>query len=220
MNMHIPENILNDWQDLIDLTAQIFEVPAALIMKLSDPYIEVLTASKADENPYKPGNREQVWNSGLYCERVIRSKEVLAVPNALEDDAWKENPDIQLNMISYLGYPIMLPDDEVFGTICVLDTAEHAYAPSYRVLLGKFRDMMQHDLELMHMNQVLGDTARRVTEYLGELQHLRGIVSMCSYCKSIKTSQGEWQPVETYLIGHPNAQFSHGVCPACMKKHL
>ncbi len=220
MRIDISSKILSSWQELLNLAAEIFQVPAALIMRLEDPYIEVLAASSSEGNPYTPGSREEVWDSGLYCEKVIRSREPLEVAYAPAEAQWKDNPDIKLDMVSYLGYPIFLPDSKPFGTICVLDTKEHAYAPAFRDLLGKFRDIIENDLELLHINQTLGDTNKRMAEYLGELQHLRGVVSICAYCKDIKDQGGTWQPVEKFLIGHPGAGFSHGICPVCLKKQM
>ena len=81
----------------------------------------------------------------------------------------------------------------------------------------KFRDLVQSDLELIYMNQMLGDKNKNLTDYLMELQALRGLVHMCANCKSIKDDQGNWHPIEAYLIQHPEASFSHGICPKCMK---
>jgi GAF domain-containing protein len=60
-------------------------------------------------------------NPGLYCETVMKTRQPLLVPNAVRDEQWQPSPDIKLEMISYLGVPIVCPDGEVFGTICVLD---------------------------------------------------------------------------------------------------
>jgi len=37
----------------------------------------------------------------------------------LRDENWKNNPDIKLNMVSYLGVPILFPDGNPFRTIPV-----------------------------------------------------------------------------------------------------
>jgi PAS domain S-box-containing protein len=49
-------------------------------------------------------------------------------------------------MISYLGVPIVWPDGEVFGTICVLDQKPDAYGELYRKLLLQWRDVLEADL--------------------------------------------------------------------------
>jgi PAS domain S-box-containing protein len=49
-------------------------------------------------------------------------------------------------MISYLGVPIVWPDGEVFGTICVLDKKPNEYGELYSKLLLQWRDVLQADL--------------------------------------------------------------------------
>lgn len=214
----VPKDIQEKWQDIVNIVAQLCEVPAALIMKLIDPDISVFISSKSEGNPYHPGDKEHFEDSGLYCETVIKSKSKLLVPDALADEHWENNPDIKLNMISYLGFPIFLPGGEPFGTICILDLKRNEYSSVIEKLMLKFRDMIESHLELIYFNQALGDKNKRLTDYLMELQALRGIVPICSSCKSIRDKEDNWHPIEHYLIQHPEAEFSHGICPECMKR--
>ncbi|HBC85484.1 MAG TPA: hypothetical protein DCZ94_00880 [Lentisphaeria bacterium] len=214
----VPESIIRDWQEIADILSQVLDVPAALIMRLSDPDIKVFVSSKSERNPYHPGDKEHFSGSGLYCETVIKSGGKLLVPNALTDEKWKNNPDVKLNMISYLGFPIMLPGKKPFGTICVLDNKANQYSPTAESIILKFRSIIESNLELIYMNQALGDKNRQLSDYLMEIQALRGIVPICSSCKSIRDGQGNWHPIENYFIKQPQADFTHGICPECMKK--
>ena len=128
IRVDLPEDTMSKWQTIIDLVAELIGVPAALIMRLVKSDIEVFISSRSDGNPYRPGEHEKFFGSGLYCETVINSKNKLLVPNALNDEKWENNPDIKLNMISYLGFPILLPDGKPFGTICVHDIKENTYS--------------------------------------------------------------------------------------------
>jgi GAF domain-containing protein len=218
MHFEVSASIVRNWQEIVDILAEMGGIPAALIMRLRDPDIEVFVSSHSEGNTYQHGDKEKLWGSGLYCETVIKTRNKLLVPNALAESAWKENPDIELGMISYLGFPILLPNQEPFGTICVLDNKENRYSEKFEKLISKFRDLVQADLEIVYMNQVLGDKNKRLSDYLMELQALRGLVHICANCKSIRDNQGKWHPIEDYLIQHPEANFSHDICPKCMKK--
>jgi hypothetical protein len=55
---------------------------------------------------------------------------------------------------------------------------------------------------------------------LREIKTLQGIIPICSYCKNIRTDVGDWQRVEAYVQTHSDAQFSHGICPACVQLHF
>jgi hypothetical protein len=214
----IPESIVANWQEICDILADLFAIPAALIMRLASPHIEVFVASRSGGNPYHSGDREEIQDSGLYCERVIATQDRLLVPDALADPEWKDNPDVRLNMISYLGFPIRLPNGEPFGTICVLDRKRNEYSANLERLMQKFRGLIESHIEILYMNQSLGDKNRRLVDYLMELQALRGLVPICANCKSIKDDEGNWQPIEHFLVRHPEADFSHGICPKCMKE--
>ncbi|WP_446009311.1 hypothetical protein [Candidatus Electrothrix sp.] len=87
------------------------------------------------------------------------------VPDALADKKWKNNPDIKLNMIAYLGFPVILPDKTPFGTICVFDSKRNEFSPIIEQLMLKFKKIIENknNLELLYMNQSLGDKNRRLT---------------------------------------------------------
>ncbi len=73
----------------------------------------------------------------------MNTRRPLLVPDALQDEDWKSNPDIKLGMISYLGVPISWPDGKIFGTICVLDRQSNGYSDLYLKLLLQWRDGLQ-----------------------------------------------------------------------------
>lgn len=54
---------------------------------------------------------------------------------------------------------------------------------------------------------------------LAEIKTLKGIVPICSFCKKIRDDKGYWEQVEVYVKRHTEADFSHGICPECRKKH-
>ncbi len=217
--IEIPQDTLKKLQNIVDIMAELMNIPAALIMRLVDTDIEVFLSSQSDNNPYHPGDREHFLGSGLYCETVITSNDKLLIPNALKHPKWKNNPDIKLNMISYLGYPIKLPDGSSFGTICVLDNKENAYSPIFESLVSNFRDVVQSHLALLFMNTELGETNKELSDYLAEIKTLRGILPICSFCKKVRDMDGNWNDIETYVSIHSEAQFSHSLCPTCGKIH-
>ena len=59
---------------------------------------------------------------------------------------------------------------------------------------------------------------RRIAEALEEIKMLRGIIPICVNCKKIRDDDGYWEEVEVYIREHAEVEFSHSICPACMKK--
>lgn len=52
-----------------------------------------------------------------------------------------------------------------------------------------------------------------------EVEVLEGLLPICAHCKSIRDEKKEWHQMEEYISEHSEANFSHGICPACMRKH-
>ncbi|MBV8587853.1 MAG: histidine kinase, partial [Verrucomicrobia bacterium] len=146
----IPDAILERWQKIVNLMAEMLAVPAGLIMRILGDDISVFVSSSTGGNPYHPGDAEHFLGSRLYCEKVVTKNHELLVPNALLDEEWKNNPDVKLHMISYLGYPIRWPDGEPFGTICVLDSKTNSYSENYKRLVTQFRDVVETHLEILY----------------------------------------------------------------------
>jgi PAS domain S-box-containing protein len=144
----IPEEIVARWQNIVDLIAMLIGVPVGLIMRVHSSEIEVFASSATEGNPYEKGERAAL-NTGLYCETVMARRAQLLVPDARKDSEWAENPDVELGMVSYLGLPLLWPDGQVFGTLCVLDRKENAYSRTYQELMRRIRDVVEMDLWLI-----------------------------------------------------------------------
>jgi hypothetical protein len=52
-----------------------------------------------------------------------------------------------------------------------------------------------------------------------EILTLKGILPICSFCKKIRNQENTWEPFEGYIARHSEAEFSHGMCPECARKH-
>ncbi len=65
----------------------------------------------------------------------------------------------------------------------------------------------------------LRETVAGLEQALGEVKTLRGILPICSYCKNIRDDEGYWNELEVYVGERSEADFSHGICPDCMKVH-
>jgi len=55
-------------------------------------------------------------------------------------------------------------------------------------------------------------------EALDKIKTLKGLIPICACCKKIRDDQGYWNNVESYIKEHAEVEFTHGICPDCMKK--
>lgn len=74
---------------------------------------------------------------------------------------------------------------------------------------ARFKDIM----ELRKVNKEL-------REALQQVKSLSGLLPICAWCKKIRTDQGYWQSVESFIMEHSDARFSHGMCPDCQQNQI
>jgi len=48
---------------------------------------------------------------------------------------------------------------------------------------------------------------------------LEGLLPICSFCKSIRNEAGDWESLEAFISERSDADFSHGLCPNCLREH-
>jgi len=79
--------------------------------------------------------------------------------------------------------------------------------------------------ELIRTNESLEKRIQEREELIRQLQDansqiktLSGIIPICMYCKGVRDDEGYWNQVEKFIAEHSTAQFSHGICPKCMKE--
>jgi PAS domain S-box-containing protein len=51
-----------------------------------------------------------------------------------------------------------------------------------------------------------------------EIEKLKNLLPICSYCKRIRDDKNYWSQLELYISQHSNFLFSHGICPECHEK--
>ncbi len=79
------------------------------------------------------------------------------------------------------------------------------------LLLSTFEAAVHKNIELEKVNRELKHTLETV-------KHLRGLLPICSSCKKIRNDSGYWQHVEAYISEHTDVDFTHGICPDCIRR--
>jgi DNA-binding response OmpR family regulator len=74
---------------------------------------------------------------------------------------------------------------------------------------------VQVGLRVVNLQTRLGDRVRELEAALSRVKQLQGLLPICSYCKKIRNDGNYWQQIDAYFADHADAQFSHGICPAC-----
>jgi PAS domain S-box-containing protein len=53
---------------------------------------------------------------------------------------------------------------------------------------------------------------------LNQIRTLTGLLPICAHCHKIRDDGGYWHRVEEYIERHSEAQFTHGICPDCLRE--
>lgn len=61
---------------------------------------------------------------------------------------------------------------------------------------------------------------QRTLGLMANIKQLTGLLPICGYCKRIRSDTNYWEQVESYISGHTDVRFSHGICPLCLEKAM
>ena len=83
---------------------------------------------------------------------------------------------------------------------------------------GELRARVQVGSRVVQLQSALADRVNELEEAMANVKQLQGLLPICCYCKKIRDDGNYWHRVESYITGHANVRFSHGICPDCSEK--
>ena len=81
--------------------------------------------------------------------------------------------------------------------------------------LSKLKELWDQHLK---MSAELQQSILKLQKASSEIKTLSGLLPICASCKRIRDDNGYWNQIEAYISEHSQADFSHGICPDCLKK--
>ncbi len=92
--------------------------------------------------------------------------------------------------------------------------------------MGAFAEAFNDMIVSLHNNEkLLKNKIDALEKALSHIGVLEGILPICSHCKKIRREGTDiednknWIQVEKYISEKTEAQFSHSICPECLKKY-
>jgi phosphoserine phosphatase RsbU/P len=105
-------------------------------------------------------------------------------------------------------------------TYFILQTARHGRESYLEAMDAGVDDFITKPVEAHELAARLR-VAERILGLREDLLTLEGLLSVCSYCKRMRSADGSsWGSLERYIEQHSKAEFTDGVCPECYEKHL
>ncbi len=196
-----------DYDDLVRLAARICGTSTATVSLID-----------RDRQWFKAAvgltSRETPRGIAFCAHTILKPDEMLIVPDARRDVRFADNPLVTgaPHIRFYAGVPLRAPTGEALGSVCVIDGAPKVLSAEQRDSLAVIAAQVNR---LLDLRLVSANLARA----LADVKVLEGLLPTCCHCKSIRNSQGVWQPLEIYLMERTRSSFTHGICPECARQH-
>jgi len=157
------------FDDLTLLASQICGTPIALISLVDE-----------DRQWFKSRVGLQVQETSRsvsFCSHAIQQQGIFLVPDALDDARFRDNPFVRGNphFRFYAGKPLMTPEGDALGTLCVIDYLPRTLTQAQKDGLEALQRQVEAQLELRRNLDEL-----RVA--LEGIETLSALIPYCSTC--------------------------------------
>ena len=113
---------------------------------------------------------------------------------------------------SWMGVPLIAAETLVGAMAVQSYEREHLYTPDDLELFSTIASQIAFSIQNSRLYDELKQT-------LQDNRILHGLLPICAGCKKIRDDHGYWNQIETYLQTHAPVEFSHSLCPDCIRKY-
>ena len=193
------------YDDITTLAAHICEVPIAMISLVDEARQWFKSRLGVDQ--------QQTPREVAFCAHAIFKNGNFIVRDATRDRRFADNALVtgEPHIRFYAGIPLINPEGLALGTLCVIDHQPRRLSAAQLNALQALSRQVMALLELRRVSSHLSDALEHVKK-------LQGLLPICAWCKRIRDDEGYWSQVESYFHKTTGADFTHGICPKCLKK--
>jgi DNA-binding response OmpR family regulator len=156
------------------------------------------------------------------CRRLKAVESIQEIPvifmTALTDTADKVT-GFEVGGVDYVTKPFQI--EEVWARVkthLALHLLQQQLKAQKQQLEAQNMQLQQEIAERQRVEAEREQLIGQLQEALANIKTLRGLVPICAACKKIRDDSGYWNQLESYLHTHTEAEFSHGICPECVRR--
>jgi signal transduction histidine kinase len=154
-----------DLQSLVDLIAQICDVPHAAINMISSTHQHQIVAAGFEASVCA--------RDDSMCAVVMDDRNPIVVSDASVDERFRDNPFVtgEIGAVRfYASAPIVTPDDVPIGRLCVFDLVPRELTPVQQRALGVMASQVMDLLELRFRSEALEESLQELTRAQEDLR--------------------------------------------------
>jgi len=144
-----------DFDDLTGLAARVCATPIALLTLIDEErqWVKAHVGLEINETP----------RDIAFCNYAIQQAGLFVVPDALADPRFANNPLVtgDPRIRFYAGSPLITPDGQALGTLCVIDRVPRQFPPDQAKALTALSRQVVAQLELRRAGQELRSVVER-----------------------------------------------------------
>jgi phosphoserine phosphatase RsbU/P len=187
---------------IVDVAARVFHVPIAYVA-LVDANRQWFKARCGLDSP-------ETSRSVSFCAHTILQDGPLVIPDALEDERFRDSPLVvgEPHIRFYAGHPLAGPGGRNVGTLCLADRSPRTLDEGGVEILARLAAMTEHELGMMDLIRTQRELLETKSRLLESQQRLaRELAEAGAYVKSLLPEPMEgrlrtdWQFVASSELG-------------------
>jgi hypothetical protein len=208
----------SDYAMLLDFMLQLGDSfsEKETVQRLIDLLYLLVAPQRVFFQAYKENTPLYTWPEGEPLpDEMENIKKIM--PSKKEPILWDDESRSFMIRLAYHG--------ETVGMVYVQGLSFPEYKDQYMELAGFIQNIaglaISHARQFDRLNEIaeeLNNEKEKLKSAVENVKQLRGLLPICSYCKKIRVDEGYWMQLEMYLRDHADLEFSHGLCPDCLKK--
>ncbi len=168
---------LNDYDVLDSAAERQFDDLTHLAAQICDTPIALITLVDSDRQWFKSKvgvQADQTSRASAFCAHAIHGKSLFVVPDALEDERFRDNPLVsgEPRVRFYAGAPLITPEGHALGTLCVIDRKPRRLTPRQAEALVTLSQQVVRLLEMRRLAKRLGLEQRLLRGLVDAIPHV------------------------------------------------